>query len=336
MKNKSSRKKQVFKDCLKSFAIPLLIFLIYTFFLFLIFWLYKLVLEPFVYLALLVFVFLIIIFVIKAARDFKAAELRRQHMDNILCDWKALEEGMELKQKDYHKMIETLGRQLESISADYEEAQKETQDFYTTWVHQIKTPIAVMKLELDKTNNKALDRGALLEDLFRIEQYTDMVLAYQRLGSSSNDLLIKEYSLDELIREVIRKFAGQFIHKKLKLEYEGCQAKIIIDKKWFTCILEQLLSNAVKYTKEGAVSIKLEGSRLSISDTGIGIAPEDLPRIFEKGYTGNNGRLGEKSSGLGLYLCSKAAKLLNLKIEAKANVGQGTCFSMDLQEKLNF
>lgn len=336
MKNKSSRKKQIFKDCLKSFASPFYIYLIYTLFLFLIFWLYGLVLEPFVYLAILVFAFLVIILFIKTVKEFKAAEIRRHHMDNILYEWKTMEESLELKQKDYHKMIETLGKQLESITRDYEEAQRETQDFYTTWVHQIKTPIAVMKLELDKTNSGELDRGALLEDLFRIEQYTDMVLAYQRLGSSSNDLLIKEYSLDELIREVIRKFAGQFIHKKLKLEYDGCQAKIIIDKKWFICILEQLLSNAIKYTNEGSVSIKLEDSSLSISDTGIGIAPEDLPRIFEKGYTGNNGRLGEKSSGLGLYLCSKAAKLLNLKIAVEANVGKGACFSIDLHEKLNF
>ena len=101
-------------------------------------------------------------------------------------------------------------------------AQKETQDFYTTWVHQIKTPIAVMKLELGKSNN--VDSSALLEELFRIEQYTDMVLAYQRLGSSSTDIVIKEYSLDELIREVIRKFASQFIYKKLKLEYESSKS----------------------------------------------------------------------------------------------------------------
>ena len=193
-----------------------------------------------------------------------------------------------------------------------------------------------MKLVLDKTNNTGSGTAALQEELFRIEQYTDMVLAFQRIGSSSTDLLIQEYSLDEIIREVIRKFAPQFIYKKLRLEYEGCEATIVIDKKWFTCIVEQLLSNAIKYTNEGSVSISLENGILLVKDTGIGIAPEDLPRIFEKGYTGSNGRFGEKSSGLGLYLCSKAAKLLNITVKAQANVGQGSVFSIDLHEKIIF
>jgi signal transduction histidine kinase len=305
------RKSKVLLECLKQFVLPFSIFCIYTLSIFLIFWLYEIKLEPFFYASAISFFFLICAFIIKFLRASK-----------------------NLTRQEYEEKIEKLNETIQKLSSDFSAEQRETQDFYITWVHQIKTPIAVLKLELDKANNNKLDRAALQEELFRIEQYTDMVLSYQRLGSNSNDLLVKEYSLDELIREVIRKYASQFIHKKLKLEYAGCSQKIVIDKKWFICILEQLISNAIKYTKEGSISITVEEGVLSVRDTGIGIAREDIPRIFEKGYTGANGRLNEKSSGLGLYLCSKAASLQNLTIQAQSQPGKGSCFSIDLKEKL--
>ena len=305
------RKTRVLLDCLKEFTLPLTVFCIYSLLIFIVFWLYKVMLEPFFYATAISFFVLICAFVIKFIRALNS-----------------------LTQRELREQIEQLNETIKKLSAEFSDEQKETQDFYTTWVHQIKTPIAVLKLELDKANNNKLNLSALQEELFRIEQYTDMVLSYQRLGSASNDLLVKEYPLDELVREVIRKYASQFIYKKLKLEYAGCTQRIIIDKKWFTCILEQLVSNAIKYTHSGTISITLDNGILCISDTGIGIAPEDLPRIFEKGYTGANGRLNEKSSGLGLYLCSKAASLQNLKIEAQSTPGKGSCFMLDLKEKL--
>ena len=328
------RKTKVLFDCLKQFALPFFIFCIYSILTAFVFWLYRLRLEPFFYAVTVSFFVLICAFVIKFFKESKAAALREHQLTNILCDWNSFEQAQNLTQEDYQQMIKALGNRIEKLTADFTTEQKETQDFYTTWVHQIKTPIAVLKLELDKANSSELDRGALQEELFRIEQYTDMVLSYQRLGSTSNDLLVKEYSLDELIREVIRKYASQFIHKKLKLEYEGCSQKIVIDKKWFCCILEQLVSNAIKYTQAGTISITISDGELCVSDTGIGIAPEDLPRIFEKGYTGTNGRLNEKSSGLGLYLCSKAATLLEVPIKAQSTPGKGSRFSLNISEKL--
>ena len=161
-----------------------------------------------------------------------------------------------------------------------------------------------------------------------------MVLAYQRLGSQSNDLLIQEYPLDGLIREVIRKYASGFISKKLRLEYAGTDLVIVTDKKWFVCILEQLISNALKYTPAGTISISVRDGVLSVADTGIGIAQEDLPRIFEKGYTGANGRLNDKSSGLGLYLCGEAASLLNIPITAESTPGEGSRFSLRLTDRI--
>lgn len=155
-----------------------------------------------------------------------------------------------------------------------------------------------------------------------------------RLSSGENDLVIREYKLDELIREAVRKYAAQFVLKKLRLTYIPTEISVVTDRKWFGCILEQLLSNAIKYTPAGgSIAICVEEDALHISDTGIGIAPEDLPRIFEKGYTGENGRLERTSSGLGLYLAGKAADMLHIPIHVESTVGQGTAFTLHLRQK---
>ena len=177
------------------------------------------------------------------------------------------------------------------------------------------------------------EHHALLIELSRIEQYVEMVLQYIRIGSGTNDLVIREYDLDTLICESVRKFAPQFFEKKLQLIYEKTDATIVSDRKWFICILDQLLSNAVKYTSVGSVTISVKDSVLSVADTGIGIAPEDLPRIFEKGYTGTNGRIENRSSGLGLYLAKKAADLLSIRISAESVIGKGSTFILDLTQE---
>ena len=154
-----------------------------------------------------------------------------------------------------------------------------------------------------------------------------------RLSGETNDLVLREYSLDELIRESVRKFAPLFLEKKLRLDFAPTEKTLITDKKWFGCILDQLISNAVKYTPSGTVSIGIGDGFLCISDTGIGIAPEDMPRIFERGYTGLNGRVGQKSSGLGLYLAKKAADMLALPLKAESETGEGSRFMLDLKNR---
>ena len=325
------RNKAVFRDCLKQFFVPFGLFLIGTALTLIIFSLYGLGLEPFWYALAVTFFCLALAFLVRLIREQKKAEERKRKLNAILSEWNDLPWTESLLEADYGQMIAALGAEKERLSSACAAERKETQDFYTAWVHQIKTPIAVMKLALG--GPEAPDKSALQEELFRIEQYTNMVLAYQRLGSGANDLVIEEYSLDALIRPVIRTFAPQFIGKKLKLIYEGTDLNIVTDKKWFQCILEQLISNAVKYTPAGTITVTVENGALSIADTGVGIAPEDLPRIFEKGYTGVNGRLNDQSSGLGLYLCGKAAALLNIPIRAESKPGQGSRFSLCLQNK---
>ena len=293
-----------------------------------VFLLYDVFIEPLIYASVLSFFFLAVTVTVQCVRGKRKAAARAYALAGIVNDRTALPPPDTLAEADYQHMIVKLGEQLGALTAAYSSDREKALDYYTVWVHQIKTPIAVMKLKLreDTPENRALSA-----ELFRIEQYADMALQYIRLGSGTNDLVIREYDLDGMIRETVRKYAPQFIEKKLRFVYEPCRRTVVTDKKWFCCVLEQFISNAVKYTPAGSVTVSVSGNSLSISDTGIGIAPEDLPRIFEKGYTGGNGRLGEKSSGLGLYLAKKAAELLVLSLHAESEPGKGSCFTVEWQ-----
>ena len=227
-------------------------------------------------------------------------------------------------------MVADLWEINRTVQTQAQTDRSESIDYYTTWVHQIKTPIAAMRMLLQGEDTE--EHRELLAELFRIEQYVEMVLCYFRLDSVSSDFLFKEYELDGIIRQAVRKYATQFVRKKIRLQYEPTDIAVLTDEKWLLFILEQLLSNAVKYTEEGTVAIFVDENRvLHIVDTGIGIAPEDLPRVFEKGFTGYNGRADKKSTGLGLYLCRQAANKLSHAMSIQSEVGVGTTVSIDLR-----
>lgn len=235
----------------------------------------------------------------------------------------------DLVEQDYQQIIEKLAAIRKNELTLYHTSQKDTSDYYAVWVHQIKAPIAVMRVLLQERDTK--ENRKLLNELFRIEQYAEMALGYIRLEENSSDLLLKTLPLDEIIRRSIRKFAPQIIDKCITMSYNGTDKTALTDEKWLSFIIEQLLSNAVKYTYKGGITITVdENKHLTITDTGIGISAEDLPRIFEKGFTGYNGRLGNKSTGLGLYLCKTAADKLGHKMTVTSQAGVGTSFIIDL------
>lgn len=235
------------------------------------------------------------------------------------------------KDEAYREIITLLEQRQKDILENESVRMLDRLNYFTLWVHQIKTPIASMRLTLEAEDSERSRKIA--EDLFRIEQYVDMVLTYLRLDATETDYVIKEYDLDKVIKSSIRKFASQFITKGIKLDYSTVDYKVVTDEKWFSFVLEQLLSNSLKYTKKGSIQIYMEEENLHIKDTGIGIAPEDLPRIFEKGYTGYNGRVDKKASGIGLYLCKSICDNLGLTIRAESVVGQGTTIIIGLQQK---
>lgn len=237
-----------------------------------------------------------------------------------------------LIEEDYQQIIKLMGEEAkmaeQKASADY----TDMVEYYTVWAHQIKTPIAAMRLNLQSEDTESARK--LMGDLNRIEAYVEMVLTFLRLDSNNTDYVIKEYDLDEIIRPAIRKFSREFILKKLKLEYETVSFRTITDSKWLSFIIEQVISNAVKYTSEGSVHIYMtEPGILCIEDTGIGISAEDLPRIFENGYTGFNGREDKRASGIGLYLCKRISENLGHKIYAESKIGEGTKIFLDMRAK---
>lgn len=249
------------------------------------------------------------------------------------CQLEKIPETEYLIEQLYQKMIEEVCYSREEINALSQERENTMHDYYTLWVHQIKTPIAAMKLILQtepNEQNKKIER-----ELFKIEQYAEMVLQFLRIRSSSTDLLLQEYSLYDMVKKVVKKYAGSFIGQKLSLDLQPFTYILLTDEKWLCVCIEQIISNCMKYTESGGVmiSFKEDSQELIISDTGIGIRAEDIPRIFECGFTGYNGRMDKKSTGIGLYLCKQIADRLGYTIRVTSEVGVGTRFTLDLARK---
>ncbi len=249
-------------------------------------------------------------------------------MQNIEMGLDRLPEPNGVIEADYQKMLAKLYAQNLKTRCEADSASRDTEDYYTLWVHQIKTPLAAMRLLLSEDGgaNSAL----LLGELFKTEQYVDMVLQYVRLRSDSSDLILKKYSLDEIIRGSLRKYARLFALKKLEFSFTETGLTVLTDEKWLSFVIEQLFSNSLKYTPSGKISLYAEGETLVIEDTGIGIRAEDLPRVCEKGYTGASGRADKKSTGIGLFLCKSILTKLGHGLEITSTVGQGTKVKINL------
>ena len=231
----------------------------------------------------------------------------------------------------YQALVRALDADRRAQLTRSQQGYQELVEYYTVWAHQIKTPIAAMRLLLQDADTD--EQRALLEQVQSVEQYVEMVLGYLRLESPSSDYVIRNYALDDIVRQVVRKYASQFIRRKLRLEYTPLNVSVITDEKWLLFVIEQVLSNALKYTRSGSVSITLEAPKtLCIRDTGIGIAPEDLPRVFEKGFTGCNGRTDKRATGIGLYLCRRILEKLGHTIAITSTVGEGTTVRIGLQQ----
>ena len=233
-----------------------------------------------------------------------------------------LPEPWDLVEEDYQALLRTQQRQMSAAMTRRDRRERDLADYYTLWVHQIKTPISAMDLLLQKEDSP-LSRE-LSAQLLRISQYVEMVLAYVRLGPDSSDYVLRPCDLETAVRKSVRKLAPLFIQSKVRLELQPMAQTVVTDEKWLCFALEQLLSNAVKYTPRGTVSVCFRDGRLCVADNGIGIAPEDLPRVCEKGYTGCNGRRDQKASGIGLYLCSQVLKKLGHTLELTSAPGAGT------------
>ena len=265
--------------------------------------------------------------------DLRRVQRRHEELSCIRSMTDAVPERLpppeSIEDDDWHEIVRLLCEEQAALRTDTGKRYEDMVDYYTIWAHQIKTPIASMRLRL-QSEDSALSR-ALSGDLFRVEQYVEMVMVFLRLDSDSTDYVIREQALDPIIRQAVKKFAGEFISRRLRLEYEPVDARVLTDEKWLSFVIEQVLSNALKYTPAGSISITLERPlTLCIRDTGMGIAPEDLPRVFERGYTGCRGRADKKASGIGLYLCRRICTNLGHGISAQSVPDSGTVIRIDL------
>lgn len=248
----------------------------------------------------------------------------------------------------YQKIITAQEAEKRILITQLDEKQQNMADYYSMWTHQIKVPLAAMDLLLQNADgndgssgNKNADEAEdlqtfrqLREEVFKTGQYVDMALHYARMESISADLSFTKLDVGELVKGALKKYWLLFSGAGVNLHLEECHAQVITDSKWFSFVIEQVLSNALKYTKKGSISIYgvdedcrrvTEGcSYLVIEDTGIGIEESDLPRIFERGFTGYNGRLGNKSTGIGLYLCRQIMDRLGLSIRVESKKNEGT------------
>lgn len=298
-----------------------------------IFSLYALEVEAVVYAALLCSFIAVVVTVVRFIRFRAEYHKREELLRHIELLNEHLPEAHSPEQEQWLSIISELNEQCKQADVQIRSERTDMLDYFTVWVHQIKIPISVMHMELDEADTP--ENRAISDELFRIEQYVEMVLCYFRLDGNSSDLVSENVQIDEVIRAGLRKYAPIFIHKKLRLDYEETKLTAVTDSKWLGFIIEQILSNAVKYTDKGKVTITVSDNRtITVSDTGIGIAAEDIPRIFERGYTGYNGRTQHKSTGLGLYLVKKACDKLGIQIEIRSKVGEGTSILLKLPEMI--
>ncbi len=318
----------LFLRYLKSRSGLILLFFSFALIFALTFWLYRLPLAAIFYPAMLC----ALVGFVCICRDYVG--VRRRH--DILSGFRGMDdvlpESRDIEDADYRAIIRLLEEQRREAITRTESEMQAMVDYYTLWAHEIKTPIASMRLRLQ--NEDTPEARSLLTDLGRIERYVEMVLTYLRLEGDGSDYVIRECDLDSILRPVFKQFAGEFIGRRLKLDYSPAETRVLTDEKWLAFVVEQVLSNALKYTPSGTISVSLEApATLCIRDTGVGIAPEDLPRVFEQSYTGLAGRTDKRASGIGLYLCKRVCDTLGHRISIDSAPGDGTIVRIDLSHR---
>ena len=333
-------KRLLFKESICSFLkarkVPIIIFTGIVAIFGTLFCLYNIPSDAIIYGTQLSIVWSGVCFLIEFYKYYKRHKLLHINREKFFDDVEQLPEQMDIIECDYQELVKELYRAKQELVSGNRIARKEMLDYYGMWVHQIKTPIAALDILLQnveqnlyqsdekETIQETVPVADMKMELFKIEQYVEMALNYLRVEDISSDLSFKKCAVDDMVRQAIRKYAKVFISKKIQMDFKPTNVYTVTDEKWFVFVLEQLLSNSLKYTKEGKISIFLEGKALVIKDTGIGIPAEDIPRIFEKGFTGYNGREDKKSTGIGLYLCKNIMDKLQWNITADSEVGTGT------------
>ena len=219
-----------------------------------------------------------------------------------------------------------LEHELAHVKNQQIEYRNDVESYFLTWVHQIKTPITASQLLLERNEENVVNR--VRQEIVHIDNYTSLALSYLKLLNEESDMTITKVTVDDLIRPLILKYRIQFIEQKTQIHYEKSEDIILTDAQWASIMIEQLLNNALKYAKGKDIWIDFDvaNQTLQIKDNGIGISKADIPKIFDKGYSGFNGRLNEQSTGIGLFIVQHIANHLNIQVTVQSELNHGTVF----------
>jgi len=254
-----------------------------------------------------------------------------QSLENeVLFSLERLEVADDLVELTYQKLLRQVHEEKVKIASLFDGKQVEQNMYYTLWAHQIKTPISALDLLFQASEAPKEMRA----ELAKIEEYVEMVLYYLRLETINTALNFEAVPIEFLVKKAVKKYAGLFVHKKISLQLMELEGEVLSDSKWLVFVMEQLIANALKYTESGTISIQFKADILCIEDTGIGILETDLPRIFERGFTGYNGRMDKQSTGIGLFLCRQIMEKLGHGLRIESERGKGTVVYLDLGRNL--
>lgn len=227
-----------------------------------------------------------------------------------------------------HEILSEMDKDMHEQVKYHRMIQEDYREYIETWVHEIKTPLASIGLIIENDGTPTTHKIAY--EIKRVEGYIDQVLYYSKSNNVGQDYIVKEFTLKNSVMKVIKNHSTDFIRKKIALDLEGLDMSVYSDVKWVEFILGQIISNTIKYSKPEGAKLKIYSTSnkynvvLAIEDNGIGISDKDVSRVFEKGFTGENGRKFSKSTGIGLYLCKKLCDKLGLGISLVSEEGVGT------------
>lgn len=229
--------------------------------------------------------------------------------------------------KFLYEVLKETDKDMHEHVKKYRLEQKEYREYIETWVHEIKTPIASTRLILE--NNESKTSETIKKEIKKIEEYIDQALYYARSTDVSKDYIVREFSLGKSVRNVVKKNSRDFINKRIAIDLENLDYIVYSDEKWVEFIINQIINNAIKYSPQNS-RVRISANKfknsiiLKIKDSGVGIPGRDLGRVFEKGFTGENGRRFTKSTGMGLYLCKNLCEKLGLALKVTSEENMGT------------